>query len=196
MKAWTFDELYGRDGQFLDGLDERKQAFVGEVPPNFHVWIAKAESAAKTAPKHAPGRQKKYPRLGAPAMRVGMRSAEPGQVLARLHRANTAALPRHAIRTKGPEIWEVRWHTCCRKTHDGKLVSSQCTLIVARNVRTGEVKYFLSNRVPGRDGWTLRRVAASGLWTLESGSVLSRSEGGAWAGITSSVVAGAASIVT
>lgn len=29
---------------------------------------------------------------------------------------------------------------------------------MAKNVRTGEVKYFLSNRVPGRGGWTLRTI--------------------------------------
>ncbi len=65
---------------------------------------------------------------------------------------------------KGPEVWEIRWETCWRKTHNGKLVSRQCTLIVACNVETGEVKYFISNRVPGRDGRSLRallRVAFS-----------------------------------
>jgi hypothetical protein len=40
VRAWTFDEAYGCDGQFLDGLDQRGEAFVGEVPPNFHVWRA------------------------------------------------------------------------------------------------------------------------------------------------------------
>jgi hypothetical protein len=71
---------------------------------------------------------------------------------------------------KGPEIWEVRWHVCYRKTHDGRLVSSQCTLIVAENVRTGEVKYFLSNRVPGLGGWTLRELlrVAFGRWKVEA----------------------------
>ena len=34
VMAWTADELYGRDGAFLDGLDERGQAFVVEIPPN------------------------------------------------------------------------------------------------------------------------------------------------------------------
>jgi hypothetical protein len=49
-------------------------------------------------------------------------------------------------------------------------VSNQCTLIVARNVRTGEWKYFLSNRVPGRGGWTLRALLriAFGRWQVES----------------------------
>lgn len=48
-------------------------------------------------------------------------------------------------------------------------MSNQCTLVVARNVLTGEIKYFLSNRVPGRDGWTLRKIlrAAFGRWPIE-----------------------------
>ena len=32
VAAWTFDELYGRDSKFLDGLQQRQQAFVAEVP--------------------------------------------------------------------------------------------------------------------------------------------------------------------
>ena len=40
---------------------------------------------------------------------------------------------------------------------------------MARNVLTGEVKYFLSNRVPGRDGWSLRKIlrVAFGRWSVE-----------------------------
>ena len=56
-----------------------------------------------------------------------------------------------------------------RKTAD-KLPSRQQTLIVARNVRTGEMKFFLSNRVVGRGGVALRwllRVAFS-RWTIEA----------------------------
>lgn len=50
------------------------------------------------------------------------------------------------------------------------MVSKHCTLIVARNVRTGEWKYFLSNRVPGREGWTLRAILriAFGRWQVQS----------------------------
>jgi hypothetical protein len=70
---------------------------------------------------------------------------------------------------KGPEVWDIQWHTCYRKTHDGKLVSKACTLIVATNIRTGEVKYFLSNRVPGRGGWTSRDLLRIGFgrWKVE-----------------------------
>ena len=40
---------------------------------------------------------------------------------------------------------------------------------MARNVLTGETKYFLSNRVPGRDGWSLRKMlrVAFGRWPIE-----------------------------
>ena len=41
VQAWTFDALYGRDTAFLDGLEERGQVFVGEVPANFHGWVIK-----------------------------------------------------------------------------------------------------------------------------------------------------------
>lgn len=167
VRAWTFDELYGRDGKFLDGLDERKQAFVGEVPPDFMMWTCKPKVLRKP-PKNRNGWPKKYPRLAA-------RNAKPCKVqnLAKYSPGLAGQTPqRYRVHDshKGPEIWEVRWHICYRKTHDGRLVSAQCTLIVATNVRTGEVKYFVSNRVPGRDGWTLRELlrVAFGRWKVEA----------------------------
>jgi len=41
---------------------------------------------------------------------------------------------------------------------------------VARNVRTGEVKYFLSDHVVSRDGVTLRRLlrVAFGRWAIQA----------------------------
>ena len=166
MKAWTFDELYGRDGQFLDGLDQRDEAFVGEVPPNFHAWLSKPKVLKKPT-KNQIGRPKRSPRLK-------RRDAKPSEVqnLARYSPVFTKQKPqRYCIKetSKGPEVWEIRWTTCWRKTHTDDLVSHQCTLIVARHVLTGEVKYFLSNRVPGRDGWTLRAMLriAFGRWQIE-----------------------------
>ena len=49
---------------------------------------------------------------------------------------------------KGPQVWEVKWAVFWRKDEDGLPTRRHC-LIVARNVLTGEVKYFLANRVPG-----------------------------------------------
>lgn len=167
VQAWTFDEAYGRDGRFLDGLDQRSEAFVGEVPPNFHVWLAKPRILRKP-PKNRAGRLKHYPRLA-------RRDAHPSEVqnLARYSSSFTeqqAQQYRIKDTCNGPEVWEIKWHTCWRKTHRAGLVSRQATLIVARNVLTSETKYFLSNRVPGQRGWTLRDLlrVAFGRWHVEA----------------------------
>ena len=166
VMAWNADELYGRDGHFLDGLDARNEAFVVEIPPKAHVWLSKPKVLRKP-PKNRPGRPRRYPRLR-------RRDAKPSEVqnLAKYSPTFTDPSPqRYRIKDthKGPEVWEIRWSTCWRKTHTNELVSRQCTLIVAKNVLTGEVKYFLSNRVPGRAGWSLRKIlrVAFGRWPVE-----------------------------
>lgn len=164
--AWNADELYGRDGNFLDGLDQRGEAYVVEIPPNAHVWMSKPK-VLKKPPRNAVGRPKKYPRLR-------KREQQPGEVqnLARYSpafRNQTAQRYRIKETHRGSEVWEIRWEVCWRKTHTAAMVSKQCTLVVARNVLTGETKYFLSNRVPGRDGWSLRKIlrVAFGRWPVE-----------------------------
>lgn len=164
--AWTADELYGRDGTFLDGLDQRGEAYVVEVPPNAHAWLAKPK-VLKNPPKNHRGRPKIYPRLR-------KKEAQPSEVqnLAKYSPAFREQTPqRYRIKDthRGSEVWEIRWHTCWRKTHTDKLASNQCTLIVARNILTNETKYFLSNRVSGRDGWSLRKIlrVAFGRWPIE-----------------------------
>ena len=166
VMAWAADELYGRDGTFLDGLDERGEAYVVEIPPNAHVWLRKPK-VLKKPPQNGKGRPKKYPRLR-------RRDRQPNEVhnLAKYSphlREQTAQRYRIKDTHRGSEVWEIRWHTCWRKTHTAKLDSNQGTLIVARNVLTNETKYFLSNRVPGRDGWSLRKIlrVAFGRWPVE-----------------------------
>ncbi|MCA9184398.1 MAG: transposase [Planctomycetales bacterium] len=167
VMAWTADELYGRDGAFLDGLDERNEAFVVEIPPNAHMWLSKPK-VLKIPARNVNGRPKKYPRLR-------RRDQQPSEVqnLAKyspVFREQTPQRYRINDTHHGEEVGEIRWETCWRKTHTAKLVSKQCTLIVARNVLTGETKYFLSNRVPGRDGWSLRKLlrVAFGRWPVEN----------------------------
>jgi SRSO17 transposase len=164
--AWTADEGYGRDGAFLDGLDQRDEAYVVEIPPNAHVWMVKPK-VLKTRPNNEADGRKKYPRLRS-------RERQPSEVqnlatYSPAFRKQTQQKYRTKETHHGSEVWEVRWAPCWRKTHTEKLVSNQCTLVVARNVLTGEVKYFLSNRVPGRDGWTLRQIlrVAFGRWPIE-----------------------------
>src|SRR3954471_10848539 len=62
VQAWTFDELYGRDTAFLDGLEQRRQIFVGEVPTNFYGWV-KRPRVLQNGPSRRQGCKRKYPRL-------------------------------------------------------------------------------------------------------------------------------------
>ncbi|MFN0054840.1 MAG: IS701 family transposase, partial [Planctomycetales bacterium] len=164
--AWTADELYGQNAEFLNGLDTRDEAFVVEIPVDVRVWMMKPE-ILKHPPENGDGRMKVFPRLAR-----GARHPSEVRDLARYSPAFRKQTPqRYRIKDthRGSEVWEIRWATCWRQTHDDRIVSNQCTLIVARNVLTGEVKYFLSNRVPNRDGWNVRKLlrVAFGRWPIE-----------------------------
>ena len=146
VSAWTFDELYGRDGKFLDGLESRRQVFVGEIPSDFHGWVQEPTVLQKGPEKSTKrGRPKQYPRLA--------RRSRPGEVrdlatYSPVFRQQSWQRYRIKDTDKGPEVWEVKWDVFWRKGEDGLPTRRHC-LIVTRNVLTGEVKYFLSNRVPG-----------------------------------------------
>jgi SRSO17 transposase len=164
VAAWTFDELYGRDSKFLDGLDERNQAFVAEIPSDTRVWTSKPKVIRKAAQRR--GRSKKTPRVRRQPVACEVRNlVSYSPVFQRQSWQNY----RVKDTQKGPEVWEVKWALVWRKT-GSQLPSTQQTLIVARNVRTGELKYFLSNQVVGRNGVTLRWLlrVAFGRWTIEA----------------------------
>lgn len=168
VSAWTFDELYGRDGKFLDGLQERGQAFVAEIPADTHVWTKRPKVLRKPpGSKQKLGRPRKTPRVTRrnPACEV--------RNLAKHSRVfRNTSWQRYRIKDtkKGPEVWDVKSALVWRKTGEQKLPSQQHTLIVARNVRTGEMKFFLSNQVAGRNGVTLRRLlhVAFSRWVIEA----------------------------
>jgi SRSO17 transposase len=173
FSALTFDELYGRDSKFLDGLESRGQLFVGEIPSDFHGWLEKPRvlrSGPKKSRKH--GRRKHYPRV---ARRRS--SCEVRNLLKYSPVFRDQSWQRYRIKDtdKGPEVWEVKWSVFWRKAETGLPTRRHC-LIVARNVLTGEVKYFLSNRVPGERNpvtgkWiNLRKLlrVAFGRWSIES----------------------------
>jgi len=166
VQAWTFDELYGHDSAFLDGLEQRGQIFVGEVPTNFHGWLKKPRVLRRGKASSRRGRKKQYPRLAA-----GAPSSEVQNLLRYSPVFQGQRWQRYRIKdtTRGPEVWEVKWAVFWRKGSDGLPSRRQC-LIVARNVLTGEVKYFVSNRVPGERGMTLRRLLriAFGRWSVEN----------------------------
>lgn len=166
VAAWTFDELYGRDSKFLDALTERKQAYVAEIPSDTRVWTEKPKVIRANRAKRGKGRRKKVPRTAGRPQACQVRNLVKHS--AKFHKQSWQ---RYRVKDtqKGPEVWEVKWLKAWRKTAD-KLPSTQQTLIVARNVRTGEIKFFLSNQVVGRDGVTLRRLlrVAFGRWSIEA----------------------------
>jgi SRSO17 transposase len=166
VQAWTFDEGYGRDTAFLDALEQRGQVFVGEVPTNFRGWLQKPRVLQEGRSRRR-GRKKSYPRLAARD-----RHCCEVQNLARYSPVfRKQKWQRYRIKDTqhGPEVWEVKWATFWRKGIDGLPGRRHC-LIVARNVLTGEVKYFVCNRVPGAHGISLRRLlrVAFGRWSVES----------------------------
>jgi SRSO17 transposase len=165
VAAWTFDEAYGRDGAFLNGLEERKQLFVGEVPANFHGWVQKPR-VLRSGPSGGRGRKKKYPR------RARRPAASEVQNLVRYSpKFSEQKWQRYRIKDthRGPEVWEVKWAVFWRKGPDD-LPGRRHTLIVARNVLTKEVKYFVANRVPGEPGVSLRWLLSVAFqrWSIES----------------------------
>lgn len=172
VSAWTFDELYGRNRQFLDSLERRRQVFVGEIPVDFHGWVRKPKVLREGPENLGVGRPKDYPRLAA-----GCHSSEVRNLAKYSPVFRKQSWQRYRIKDTdhGPEVWEVKWSIFWRKDEEGLPTRRHC-LIVAQNALTGEVKYFLSNRVPGERNpvngkwitlrWMLR--VAFGRWSIES----------------------------
>jgi SRSO17 transposase len=165
VAAWTFDEFYGRDGEFLNGLEQRRQVFVGEVPVHFHGWVQKPKILRDGRQRRC-GQRKKYPCV---ARRRPAREVRNLLKYSPVFREQSWQRYRIKDTDKGPEVWEVKWSVFWRKGADGLPGRRHC-LIVARNVVTGEVKYFIANRVPGAKGITLRWLlrVAFGRWSVES----------------------------
>ena len=166
VQAWTFDEGYGRDTAFLDGREQRGQVFVGEVPTNFHGWLTKPRVLRRGRSRRR-GRHKQYPRLAARDRRGS--EVEKLARYAPVFRKQKWQRYRIKDTQHGPEVWEVKGAQFWRKGVAGLPGRRHC-LIVARNVLTNEVKYFVSNRVPGEQGISLRRLlrVAFGRWSVEN----------------------------
>jgi SRSO17 transposase len=146
VSAWTFDALYGRDGKFLDALHSRGEIFVGEIPSDFHGWVQPPTILRTTRKKRRTGgRPRQSPRVARHRPSCEVRNLVTYSPVFR-----EQSWQRYRIKDtdKGPEVWEVKWARFWRKDERGLPTRRHC-LIVARNVLTGDVKYFLSNRVLG-----------------------------------------------
>jgi SRSO17 transposase len=152
VSAWTFDSLYGGDREFLDGLDGLGQSYVGQIPRDFFGWLAPPRVLLK--PVGGGAKKRRFPRLAAKALPAC--AAE--NLLRHSPEWRKQKWRRYRIKDTetGPMVWQVKVHRFYRKHGDAALPGPTHTLIVARDVldRT-QVKYFLSNLVPGRDGVTV-----------------------------------------
>ena len=151
----TFDENYGDKPDFLTGLDERRQRYVGEVPKSFPCFTV-------------------WPRGRRPRRGWAGHRADDLVRYSPLFRQQSWRRVRLTRQTLGPQVWEVKaaqvWLARGRRPTPRKY-----WLIVARNVATGEVKYFVSNAPARTSLMRLLRVAFC-RWHVEHVFRISKSE--------------------
>ena len=191
--AWTFDEWYGRDGDFLDGLQGMGQNYVAEVPVDFTGWVHEPQILLSpgTEKKHKRGRRRHFPHLSAKALPP----SEVQNLLRFSRKFQKQRWKKFYIKEgeKGPVVWEVKWSKFYRKQGQDSLPGSAHCLIVARNVlNLKEIKYFVSNMLPSSNGITLEKLlrTAFSRWPIERCFELAKNEIGmdhfevrSWCGI-------------
>jgi SRSO17 transposase len=177
--AWTFDEWYGRDGSFLDGLQGLGQNYVAEVPANFTGWVKEPHILLnpRTEKRHKRGRRRHFPRLSAKALPP----SEVANLLIYSRKFQKQKWKKFYIKEgeKGPVVWQVRWSKFYRKQGEDSLPGAAHCLIVARNVlNPDEIKYFVSNMLPGSNDITLEKLlrTAFSRWSIERCFELAKNE--------------------
>jgi SRSO17 transposase len=151
----VFDEWYGGKPEFLFQLEQRGINYVCEVPRNLRCW--------PTPPK--------YRSLQAP---FAAKRVDNAAVWGKPFRDQDWQTFRLSRQTLAPQEWKVK----AAQVHlqfDGKPTDRTYWLIVARNVATGEVKYFVSNTAPRSKLLTLLKVAFC-RWNVEHAFRLAKSE--------------------
>lgn len=163
--AWlTFDEDYGKDPNFWFELDELGQRAIGEVPRNFRCWIRppKYRSLRKEFTSHRVDNLYRGSPVftGQPWKKMTVKQA-----------------------TRGPVVWEVkstRVHLVDSSRKDARgpwPTDRRYWLIVARNFRTNEIKYFISNASASARLEDLMRVAFA-RWQIEKWFQRAKQEAG------------------
>ena len=159
VSAWTFDAWYGRDGEFLDGLEARGQNYVGEIPSDFSGWLYEPEMLMGPTPqeRHKRGRKRHFPRLAKKALPAS--EVRNLLVYSRVFQ-NQPWQPFHIKDSEnGPVVWEVKYARFYRKQGKDGLPGPAHSLIITRNVlNPDEIKYFISNLLPESNGVTLEKL--------------------------------------
>lgn len=160
----TVDEGYGSKPLYLQGLEERGQLFVAEVPVIFSCWKRAPSVTERPYRKGGRGRHRNAPRLTAG-------SPSPSSVRDLLDHSPSLrdqAWTRYHVKDgeKGPLVWEAK-QTRVTMKDDAGLPGMQLHLMVARNALDhGEVKFFVSNAPASTSVETLLLVAFS-RWRVE-----------------------------
>ena len=150
-----FDEWYGGKPEFLFLLEEMGDHYVAEVPANFMCW--------PTWPK--------YHSLQKP---FAAKRVDHAASYSKPFRGQEWQSVQLARQTLPPQTWKVK----AAQVHlqrDGRPTDRTYWLIIARNVETGEIKYFVSNAPPQTPLATLLKVAFS-RWNVEHVFRLVKSE--------------------
>ncbi|HEV8176057.1 MAG TPA: IS701 family transposase [Gemmatimonadales bacterium] len=151
----TFDEWYGGKPELLFLLEEMGMNYVCEVPKSFMCW--------PTMPK--------YNSLQAP---FAAKRVENAATYGKPFRAQSWQTVQLARETLPPQTWKIK----AAQVHlqrDGRPTDRTYWLIVARNLETGAVKYFLSNAPPKTALKTLLKVAFC-RWNVEHAFRLTKTE--------------------
>jgi SRSO17 transposase len=151
----TFDEGYGKSPEFICDLDTRNQMFVGEVPKSLSCLAV--NGSGRSPSDKVKGRRADDVVRHSPAF-----LKQPWQKV-KLSR-----------QTVGAQVWEVKaaqvW-----QMQDKQWSNRTYWLIWAKNVATGEEKYFLSNAPADTKLLTLMRVAFC-RWNVEHAFRVGKSE--------------------
>jgi SRSO17 transposase len=151
----TFDEGYGKAPEFICGLDERQQRFVGEVPKILSCLAVNGSGQRPDATVKGQRAEE--------VVRHGSAFLKQAWVQVKLAR-----------QTVGTQTWEVKAAQVWQR-QDQQWSTRTYWLIWARNVATGEEKYFLSNAPADAKLQTLVRVAFR-RWNVEHTFRVAKSE--------------------
>lgn len=121
----TFDEGYGKAPEFIAGLDDRNLRFVGEVPKNLSCLAANRSGQRPDASVKGQWAEN--------VAGQGLAFQKQRWVRVKLARQTVG---RQTWEVKAAQVWQMQDKQWSRRTY---------WLIWARNVATGEEKYFLSN---------------------------------------------------
>jgi len=157
FKYLVADEAYGSKPGFRRGVAQRGMQYVVEVPCSTFGWTKRPRVQVPSGTTST-GPPPSKPRLAAGAARprrVDQLWKRGGPSWQRFHIKNS---------DKGPVVWEAR--VVRFFPSEQMLPQDACWLIVARNVLTGEMKYFLSNAPEDTCAEVLLHVAFS-RWHIE-----------------------------